>query len=156
MPRIVAPRVRRAVVSTLLAALAVLVSGCGSAGITRDRVDGAVGRAFANLYAVQRHQLGYPKVSGSKIPSRAGCDKGGPGVPDEGPGDDWVCTVVWQVAGPGTQATAVYALHIQPDGCYNADGDGPPAVNGQRTLVAFDGTSFINPLWAFDGCFDNT
>jgi hypothetical protein len=63
---------------------------------------------------------------------------------------------VWQVAGPGTQATAVYDLHVQPDGCYNADGDGPPAINGQRTLVAFDGTSFMNPLWEFDGCFGNT
>jgi ABC-type uncharacterized transport system ATPase subunit len=32
----------------------------------------------------------------------------------------------------------------------------PPAINGKQTMVAFDGTSFLNPLWRFDGCFNNT
>jgi hypothetical protein len=47
-------------------------------------------------------------------------------------------------------------LNVQTNGCYDADGDGPPAINGQRTMTAFDGTPFVNPLWAFNGCFDNS
>jgi ABC-2 type transport system permease protein len=74
---------------------------------------------------------------------------------NKGPGPNWRCVIVWAVAGPGTQATAVYNLTVQPDGCYRAEGESPQAINGQQTMVAFDGTSFLNPLWAFDGCFDN-
>jgi hypothetical protein len=47
------------------------------------------------------------------------------------------------------------ALALTASGCYSADGDGPAAVNGRQTMSAFDGTSFINPVWEFDGCFDN-
>jgi hypothetical protein len=150
-----APWIRRGLIAVVVTALAVAVSGCGTAGITRPRLETSVARTFANLYAVQRHQLGYPRISGSKIPSKASCDKGGPATPDEGSGNTWVCTIVWQDAGPGTQATAVYSLNVQTDGCYSADGDGPPAINGQQTITAFDGTPFVNPLWEFDGCFDN-
>lgn len=146
---------RRGVLAALITTLAVVVSGCGSAGITRSRVEAAIAPTFANLYALQRYQLGYPKVSGSKIPAMASCDRGG-SVPAEGAGNNWLCTIVWQVAGPGTQATAVYSLTVQPDGCYSADGDSPLAINGKQTMVAFDGTSFLNPLWRLDGCFNNT
>ncbi|MGW5366107.1 hypothetical protein [Actinopolymorpha pittospori] len=97
-----APRVLLAVLAT---ALLVVVSGCGTAGVTKARVEGAIGPTFANLYALQRYQLGYPKLSGDKIPAKATCDKGGTAEPDEGPGNNWTCTIVWQVAGPGTSAT---------------------------------------------------
>jgi ABC-2 type transport system permease protein len=146
---------RRGVLAALITTVAVVVSGCGSADITRSRVEAAIAPTFSNLYALQRYQLGYLKVSGSKIPSRASCDRRG-SVLAEGAGNNWLCTIVWQVAGPGTQATAVYNLTVQPDGCYSADGDSPLAINGKQTMVAFDGTSFLNPLWRFDGCFNNT
>jgi hypothetical protein len=149
-------RIRRVLIAAVVAALAVVVSGCGTAGITRPRLEASVARTFANLYAAQRYQLGYPKLSGDTIPSKAGCDKGGPSTPDEGSGNTWVCTIVWENAGPGTQATAVYSLNVQTNGCYSADGDGPPAINGQQLITSFDGTTYVNPLWEFDGCFDTT
>lgn len=149
-------RIRRVLIAAVVAALAVVVSGCGTAGITRPRLEASVARTFANLYAAQRYQLGYPKLSGDTIPSKAGCDKGGPSTPDEGSGNTWVCTIVWENAGPGTQATAVYSLNVQTNGCYSADGDGPPAINGQQLITSFDGTTYVNPLWEFDGCFDNS
>jgi hypothetical protein len=150
--RTLGPRVLLAALATVLL---VTVSSCGAAGVTRARVEAAIGPTFANLYALQRAQLGFPKVSGDKIPSKATCDKGGAAEPDEGPGNTWICTIVWQVAGPGTSATAVYNLHIQTTGCYSADGDSPPAINGQQMLDSFDGKQFLNPLWEFEGCFDN-
>ena len=149
-------RIRRVLIAAVVAALAVVVSGCGTAGITRPRLEASVARTFANLYAAQRYQLGYPKLSGDTIPSKAGCDKGGPSTPDEGSGNTWVCTIVWENAGPGTQATAVYSLNVQTNGCYSADGDGPLAINGQQLITSFDGTTYVNPLWEFDGCFDNS
>lgn len=158
MPRIahVPASARRGLLAAVITVLAVTVSGCGSSGITKSRVETAIAPTFANLYALQRQQLGYAKVSGSAIESYASCDKGGPAGRDEGAGSNWVCSIVWQVAGPGTQATAIYNLHVQTNGCYSADGDGPTAINGHQTMAAFDGTSFINPLFEFDGCFDNT
>jgi hypothetical protein len=90
------------------------------------------------------------------MPSKAACTKGGPSTANRGAGNDWVCALTWFHTGPDIPETAPYQLHVQTNGCYTADGDGPTDLNGQQMIVAADGATVTNPLWEFDGCFDTT
>lgn len=147
---------RMRAIADAIAAMAVLftAAGCGSDGITRQRVEAAVGPTFANLYVTQQAAQRDRKLTTSELKSHAKCEKGGPNDPDKGAGEDWICTITWTANSSGVPAAASYAMHVKPDGCYTADGDGPPDVNGSRTIVTSDGDSVTNPLWAFDGCFN--
>jgi hypothetical protein len=139
-----------AVVAVLLGA-----SGCGSSGITKDRLNHAVAPTFANLYVLQQSLRGR-KVSAASLNSKADCARDGAQAADSGAGNDWTCTVIWFDTGPNIAVTASYQLHVQTNGCYTADGDGPADLNGRQTLTAADGATVTNPLWQFDGCFDTT
>jgi hypothetical protein len=130
-------------------------AGCGSPGITDARLNRAVGPTFANLYVLQQSLRGR-QVTAASLRSRAACTRGGPATADRGAGNDWVCSVTWFNTGPGIPATASYQVHVQTNGCYTADGDGPADLNGQQLIVASDGATVTNPLWEFDGCFDTT
>jgi ABC-2 type transport system permease protein len=129
-------------------ALALLggLSGCGSTGITAARVQHSVAATFANLWVLQQSQEGHPHPSPAALHSSAACQQSG---------SVWVCNVVWLVDGPSTPATAIYDLNMRTNGCYTADGNGPLAVNEQRTMTTQKGSA-INPLWEFDSCFDTT
>jgi ABC-2 type transport system permease protein len=135
-----------------LAAVAVVVaivgglSGCGSSGITAARVQSSVATTFANLWVLQQSQQAHPHPSPAALHSTAACQRGG---------SVWVCNVTWLVDGPSTPATAIYDLNMRANGCYTADGNGPFAVNEQRTIATPNGSK-INPLWQFDSCFDTT
>ncbi|GAA4636971.1 hypothetical protein GCM10023196_088950 [Actinoallomurus vinaceus] len=138
-----------------LAAVLLATTGCGSSGITRDRLNIAVAPTFANLYVLQQSLRGRT-VTTASMHAKAACAKGGPTTPDQGAGNDWTCTVTWFNVGPAVPETASYQLHVQTNGCYSADGDGPADLNGQQMIVAADGATVTNPLWEFDGCFDTT
>jgi hypothetical protein len=71
---------------------------------------------------------------------------------NSGAGDDWVCQVQLQLAGPASSFT--YEVEVKANGCYVADG--PPAVVGGRTILTPQGNYVVNPLFAIDGCFDIT
>ncbi|MEV5571313.1 hypothetical protein AB0L06_14780 [Spirillospora sp. NPDC052269] len=130
------------------------LAGCDTTAVNRDRVNAAVAPTFANLYVLQQ-QLRGRKVAAAAVKARADCARGtGPNASTKGAGDDWTCTLSWFNAGPAVTATANYQLHVQPNGCYTADGDGPSDLNGTPTLTAADGATVTNPLWRFDGCFD--
>ncbi|MFC5180791.1 hypothetical protein [Actinomadura harenae] len=152
MPRTVT---RRATAALLAAAVALpALTGCDTTAVTRDRVNAAVAPTFANLYVLQQ-QLRGRKVAKAAVKAHADCARGtGPDASTRGAGDDWTCTLSWFNAGPAVTATANYQLHVQPNGCYTADGDGPSDLNGTPTLTAADGATVTNPLWRFDGCFD--
>lgn len=139
------------------AAVAVLlgVSGCGSSGITKSRLDHAVAPTFSNLYVLQQSLRGR-KVSAGSLNSRADCARGDQQTADSGAGNDWTCTVTWFNTGPNIAVNAQYQVHVQTNGCYTADGDGPADLNGQQLITAVDGATVTNPLWEFDGCFDTT
>lgn len=146
---------RRFLLLALGAAVALpVLTGCDTTGVTGERVNASVAPTFANLYVLQQ-QLRGRRVTAATVKARADCARGtGPDASTKGAGDDWTCTLSWFNAGPAVTATANYQLHVQPNGCYTADGDGPSDLNGTPSLTAADGASVTNPLWRFDGCFD--
>jgi hypothetical protein len=150
--------VRRTPALATLLAVSAAVAGCGPVDVTRSRLEGAVGPTFANLYVVQQSLLGRPAGAASDVGARATCQKGGPGTPDEGAGEDWVCTVFGTVAFVRADGGVIqrlrYEVNAKPDGCYTATG--APQVVGLQTLQAPGGDTVVNPLYEFDGCFDTT
>lgn len=130
-------------------AAALLLGACGGADITQAALDNAVAPTFAHLY--QRQQV----LVGKSIPalpqSSATCHRSGIHAPTTGAGDDWICSLLLQVGGSLTLYT--YELNVQANGCYTADG--PPGLVGGRTLTTKSGSVRVNPLFAFDGCFDS-
>jgi hypothetical protein len=141
--------VKRLVAAAAAAVVAaLLLAACGGPDITAGRLDDAVGTTFAHLYQRQQDLLGKP-VSATPEAS-ASCHRSGQPPTATGAGDDWICTVLLQVGQPLAQYT--YELNVQADGCYTADG--PPALVGNKSLTTPAGTQRVNPLFAFDGCFD--
>jgi ABC-2 type transport system permease protein len=134
----------------LAAALVFSLTGCQSA-ITADRLEPAVRTSFAKLFVLQQNQRGLT-VDEANLNTTADCGRGTADGSSTGPGDDWVCILTWRTKA-ATTGGAIYSINVKPDGCFTADGDGPADLNGSPTLVDVDGTSVINPLWAFDGCF---
>ena len=133
---------------TAAMAAALALSGCSSS-ITQARVENAVGPAFAHLYRLQHHLMGFPPVVDPQ--ASAQCQRTGRGVPNSGAGDDWICQLSLVVDGQ-FQSVYTYDLSVKADGCYVADGS--PALVGGAMLTAGNGQTRVNPLFAFDGCFD--
>lgn len=144
--------VGRLAVAVAAAGVVLASSGCDQQGLNRDWLQRAVVTTFANLYDLRQQQLGRPVPTAGALSPTARCDKGGPDVPDVGPGDTWSCLVVWQADGPGTPVGATYEVQLKTDGCYTADG--PPSVVGQRLTRTRTGGTGVNPIASFDGCFD--
>ncbi len=131
----------------LVAALA--LTACGGPDVTQARLEDAVGPTFAQLYQRQQDLLGKPTPATPE--ASATCHRSGAHAAASGAGDDWICVLLLQVGGP--QAIFTYELNVAADGCYTADG--PPALVGGKSLLTPTGTSRVNPLFAFDGCFDS-
>jgi hypothetical protein len=131
-------------------AAALGLAACGGPNITSGRVDDALGPTFASLYRHQQELLG--KTPSTTPEASASCHRSGQSAAATGAGDDWICTVLLQVGAPVAQYT--YEVNVQANGCYTADG--PPALVGNKSLTTPAGTKRVNPLFAFDGCFDTT
>jgi ABC-2 type transport system permease protein len=159
----------RRLAATAAAGLAVglaatVLGACGATGITGGPLQASLSQAFARLYLQQQAELGNPVPSASELGASASCTKGTPQSPQSGAGNDWVCTIDYDVADLSTAVSAVYNVNVQTDGCYAADADGPSSVStpvGQqqvgletRTRVDVEHRQVINPLWLIDGCFD--
>jgi hypothetical protein len=137
-------------VAIALAALG-FAAGCGNGQITASRLQADVGPTFRNMYVLQQHWLGHDDPYTRGDTGTAVCTKGGPNMPDVGPGDDWVCLVHWPSPSGITEPIS-YDVQVQAGGCYTADG--PATTIGQQTMQAADGRTVPNPLYAFDGCID--
>ncbi|MEZ0064468.1 ABC-2 type transport system permease protein [Streptacidiphilus sp. MAP12-20] len=153
---------RRALTVGLLPLVGVLVAtvgvvaigtGGGGSGITQDKVQRSMATAFANLFPYQQAQMRQPAVDPTQFKTSAVCSKSDGLGAQEGPGNDWRCTVFWGAPGAGVMAQAVYQVDVNPNGRYIADGDGPIQVNGYF-LIINDGKPTPNPLWQFDGNVD--
>ena len=132
----------------LAAAPLVLLTGCGPSYDATTLAD-RVGRTFAHLYVLSAAQDGRTDLDVAALPAQARCERGGPGTPDRGPGDDWRCAVV--VTDPSLGRREVpYEVVLKPDGCFTAEG--PPAIVGDVRVDRPDGRRTLNPLYAFDGC----
>jgi|CZLB01.1.fsa_nt_gi ABC-2 type transport system permease protein len=147
---------RRAPLAVLtLFPLLSLISGCGSTGISAGPLQASISRTFGNLYVLQQAEQGNPRPSAGSLRTRASCQKGTPGTPQNGSGN-WLCEITYLVAGPGYPVIAKYKVDVQTDGCYAADGDGPASVNGSPTITGPHYEQIINPLSLIDGCFEIT
>lgn len=130
-----------------------VTTGAGGSGIDQQKVQRSVSTAFAHLYRMQQTQMRQQPVTEAQLQTSAACDKSeGLGAQD-GPGNDWRCTVSWNVPGYNATAQAVYQLNVTANGRYSADGDGPVEVNGYFLIVS-GGRAVPNPLWQFDGNVD--
>jgi len=132
--------------------LAVSTGATGS-GIDQDKVQRSVATAFGHLYRLQEQQLHRPAVTEAQLQTTASCAKSEGLAAQEGPGNDWRCTVTWHIPGVAITGQAIYQLDVTANGRYIADGDGPKEVNGYFLVQTPDGTA-PNPLWQFDGNVD--
>ncbi|MDH6145908.1 ABC-2 type transport system permease protein [Kitasatospora sp. GP30] len=130
-----------------------VTTGAGGSGINQDKVQRSVATAFAHLYRLQQEQMRQPPVTEAQLQTFAACDKSEGLGAQEGSGNDWRCTVTWNVPGYNVAAQAIYQLDVTPNGRYIADGDGPVQVNGYFLIVT-GGKVVPNPLWQFDGNVD--
>ncbi len=140
----------------LFAVIVGVIAGATSvsgSGIDSPKLDRSLATAFAHLYRMQTGELHRPAVTEAQLRASASCDKGGPLVPDLGPGNDWRCVVTWRLPGTTAVGSAIYQLDVNPDGRYVADGDGPQEVNGFFQVHTSTGEA-PNPLWQFDGSID--
>lgn len=133
--------------------VAVGVPAPASSGITVDKVQRSLALTFAQLYPYQQAQMRHPKVTPAQLNTSAVCGKSEDIGSQEGPGNDWRCTVYWNVPGYAVTGQAIYQLNVTANGRYIADGDGPVQVNGYFLIVA-DGKVQNNPLWQIDGDVD--
>jgi ABC-2 type transport system permease protein len=135
-------------------ALALAVPGAAGSGIDEHKVETALATEFANLYPVQIGEIYHQAINKSQLGVTAVCDRGGGLISPEGPGNDWRCTVSWQVPDVSdATGQAIYQLDVNPNGRFVADGDGPKEVNGYFLVHAPYGNA-PNPLWQFDGNVD--
>jgi hypothetical protein len=147
-------RLRKAALGALAGlCVAALAAGCApGGGITAAGIERSLGPTFDRLYRLQLAEQGDPVPSIRALHTTTSCVNGSPSQAQTGPGSDWTCHVFFDVDGPGTTVLAIYNLTVQADGCYAADGDGPIALNGYRTVNGPRGTQLHNPLWLIDSC----
>jgi hypothetical protein len=82
------------------------------------------------------------------------CEKGGPDMPDVGPGSDWICLVGW--ADPNVpmppEGYGKFEVTVHSNDCCTVGG--PSKLVGFQTINDRRGRTVTNPVYEFDGCFD--
>jgi ABC-2 type transport system permease protein len=141
------------VLAATIGVVAAANGGAFGSGIDQGKIQQSMATAFSHLYKLQWAQMRQPVVDEAQLQTHVVCGKSEGLGAQEGPGNDWRCTVLWIVPGDNIQAQAVYQLNVTPNGRYIADGDGPVQVNGYF-LIATGGKVMPNPLWQFDGNVD--
>ena len=146
------PAAARPLAAACCAVLTVVLSACGPDDVTRPRLEAAVSTTFANLFVRQQALLGRPGVGAEAVAARASCTRPGtaPGAAPHGAGE-WRCALRW-TAVDGMPTTAAYDVQARAGGCFTATG--PESVVGPPSITGPDGTAVVNPVAAFDGCFD--
>ncbi len=143
---------RRALGAGLAVAAAATLSGCGSSDVTRPRLEASLAPTFAHLFVQQQTDiLGHPGVTAASVAAHASCDKGGPKVPDHGPGADWICTIRYSDE-TRTPQEGKFDVQAKSSSCYTAAG--PSKLIGLVTITDRRGRDVPNPVFEFDGCFD--
>jgi hypothetical protein len=143
------PRVSKgaALGAVVVVAAAAVLSVSGGEDVTKVKVQDSLQTSFANLYALQQTETGHPMTPAQVAPA-ASCDKGGPTVPDAGPGGDWICQMTWA----GQSDPGKFELNVHASSCYTASG--PGSKIGSFTVTDTAGREVTNPVYAFDVCTD--
>jgi hypothetical protein len=121
--------------------------------VTKPRLERSLPKTFARLYVQQARILGHKGITVASLHARADCDKGGPNVPDRGPGADWICLMTWH--DPYLDPTLLpgkFEMNVHSNQCYTAGG--PSKIVGLLTITDAHGKDVPNPVFEFDGCFD--
>jgi ABC-2 type transport system permease protein len=138
----------------LSAGVVAAATGATGSGIDAGKLQRSLATSFAHLYRVQSQEVNHLNVTEAQLRTTASCTKGAGLVAQEGPGNDWRCSVYWHLPGVNdATGQAIYQLDVNPNGRYVADGDGPNEVNGYFVVHAPYGDA-PNPLWQFDGLVD--
>ena len=139
----------------LVCCASLALAGCGQSVVTRPRLERSIQRSFANRYVAQAKLLGHHGVSVASLHTRAFCDKGGPTLPDRGPGSDWNCYLSFNDPNvPLPDGTGKFEMNVHANGCYTAGGSSK--VVGLLTLTSVLGRTVANPVAEWDACFDPT
>jgi hypothetical protein len=151
---------RRIIITLVLALVAIgaatAVSSAigGGSSITRAHLERSLPTTFANQYVQQAALLGHTGITTASLKAQAMCEKGGPDMPDVGPGSDWICLVGW--TDPNLpmppEGYGKFELTVHSNDCYTAGG--PSKLVGFQTINDRRGRTVNNPAYEFDGCFD--
>lgn len=139
-----------------VAAVCALLGGFSTVGptaLTARRLDTSIAATFGHLAEV-RYEWQTGAQADTTIPWHAVCNRGGTPlgatVPDStGAGDDWSCTISDLRASDGI-GTNVLDVSLKANGCYEVQS--PPGAVGPLYVADDHGHTFLNPLFAFDGC----
>lgn len=142
------PRLGTAVL--VVAAIGSLIAA-GHPDVTRARLEQSLTPVYTNLYLQQAKILGHPDFTADTLAPSTVCDRGGPKVPDTGPGADWICHVMFTDQA-GTRQDGKFELTAKSNGCYVATG--PSRINGPVMITDTTGRDVLNPVFEFDACFD--
>lgn len=123
----------------------------GGPDVTKARVEASLTPTFVNQYLRQQQLLGHAQVTAASMQATTSCDRGGPNVPDTGPGQDWICMITWN-DDTGTNQQGKFELQVHSNSCWTASG--PSKIVGSFTITDAAGREVPNPVSAFDGCFD--
>ena len=138
----------------LSAGVVAAATGATGSGIDAGKLQRSLATSFGHFYVLQSQELYHLSYTAAQLRTTAACTKGSDLVAQDGPGNDWRCTVTWHLPGVNDAiGQAVYQLDVSANGRYVADGDGPNQVNGYFVLRAPYGDA-PNPLWQFDGLVD--
>jgi ABC-2 type transport system permease protein len=137
----------------LSAGVLAAATGATGSGIDAGKLQRSLATSFGHLYRLQSQELYHLNVTEAQLRVTTSCAKGDKLTAQQGPGNDWRCSVYWHLPGTGATGAAVYQLDVSPNGRYVADGDGPNEVNGYFVMHAPYGDA-PNPLWQFDGLVD--
>ena len=138
----------------LSAGVVAVATGATGSGIDANKLQQSLATSFAHIYPVQAQEVSHLHVTAAQLRASASCTKGAGLEAQEGPGNDWRCTVSWHLPGVNdATGQAIYQLDVNANGRYVADGDGPAEVNGYYVVHASYGDA-PNPLWQFDGLVD--
>ncbi|WP_319460689.1 hypothetical protein [Micromonospora sp. RTP1Z1] len=145
-------RLRTTVLAAGLAVAATSsLAGCGQPEVTKARLERAITPTFANLYVQRAALLGEPSVTAAGVGASANCDRGGPKIPDVGPGPDWICMIHF-TDDHGQPQDGKFEIQAKADATYVAGG--PSKLIGQAMLTDTHGRDVPNPVFEFDGAFD--
>jgi ABC-2 type transport system permease protein len=138
----------------LSAGVVAAATGATGSGIDAGKLQQSLATTFAHIYPLQTQEVNHLNVTAAQLRATASCTKGSGLVAQEGPGNDWRCTVDWHLPGVNdATGQAIYQLDVNANGRYVADGDGPNEVNGYFVVHTQWGDA-PNPLWQFDGLVD--
>ena len=118
--------------------------------VTLARVEHDMSGNYANQFLLANKIAGHPLAP--PIPTAAKCDKGGPSIPDQGPGRNWICNVHYTDPTTEKPVSIRYELQVRGEACYIAID--PKLIEKPSITDATTGATVPNPLAQFDGCFD--